>query len=140
MDHMNKKEKHPPVLRLHVWMEKGDSLFFGLGRAQLLEKISTCGSLRKAAMEMNMSYRAAWGKIKKTEEVLGIKLVEKTGGNRSGYRLTKHGEQLQKNFLKWYADLEKEALTRARRDLPWPVRGFLEQFNNAPVEENNTKS
>lgn len=121
---MKNNRNEAPVLRLHVWLEKRDSLFFGLGRAQLLQNVKRLGSLRKAAMEMNMSYRAAWGKIKKTEEVLGFKLLEKAGGNKAGYRLTKAGDELQQVYLKWYAELESEALQRARKSFPWNVYGY----------------
>jgi molybdate transport system regulatory protein len=113
-----------PTLRLHVWLELENGHFFGLGRAQLLQRIQRHGSLSKAAEEMRMSYRAAWGKIKSTEEIMGVRLVEKVGGNKSGFRLTEHGEKIMKDFLAWYADLEKKALKSAEKKLPWELRRF----------------
>lgn len=113
-----------PTLRLHVWLEMDDGLFFGLGRAQLLERIQKYGSLSKAAQEMHMSYRAAWGKIKKTEEIMGVKLVEKVGGNKSGYRLTEDGRRITEQFLDWYASLERTALRSAQKKLTWELQGF----------------
>ena len=79
------------VIRLHLWMESGGGTVFGMGRLQLLERIETCGSLKAAAEDLGMSYRAAWGKLKASEEALGIALVEKLGGNKSGCRLTREG-------------------------------------------------
>jgi molybdate transport system regulatory protein len=113
-----------PTLRLHVWLELENGHFFGLGRAQLLDRIKQHGSLRKAAADMHMSYRAAWGKIKNSEEVMGVKLVEKMGGNKSGYRLTEHGEKIMKDFLAWYAQVERQALKSAAKKLPWELQRF----------------
>ncbi len=113
-----------PTLRLHVWLELENGHFFGLGRAQLLERIQRYGSLSKAAEEMRMSYRAAWGKIKSSEEIMGVKLVEKVGGNKSGFRLTEEGRGIMEQFLAWYADLEKKALKSAEKKLPWELRRF----------------
>ena len=50
----------------------------------LLESIDRLGSLSAASKELGMSYRAAWGKIKATEKVLGIKLLEVTTGGKGG--------------------------------------------------------
>lgn len=116
----------PPTLRLHAWIERENKLFFGLGRAQLLERIQRHGSLSKAAEDMHMSYRAAWGKIKSTEEVMGVKLLQKVGGNKSGFRLTEEGRRIMEQFLAWYADLEKKALKSAQKKLPWELRRFQE--------------
>lgn len=113
-----------PILRLHVWLELANGHFFGLGRAQLLQRIQQHGSLSKAAEEMRMSYRAAWGKIKSTEEIMGVRLVEKVGGNKSGFRLTEEGRRIMEQFLDWYADVEKKALKSAQKRLPWELRRF----------------
>ena len=93
-------------------------MLFGMGRAQLLDKIEECGSLRKAAGEMSMSYRAAWGKIKTTEKVLGFKLVEKDRGNKTGYRLTEAARALKTSYRDWHRAMEKEALRMALELFP----------------------
>ncbi len=100
--------------------EKGVHVY-GDGRQALLERIERMGSIRAAAGEMGMSYRAAWGKIKATEEGLGFKLLERRiGGARGGgavltdearqlmaaYRIFRHGlnelvdERWQKSLKK----------------------------------------
>lgn len=76
-----------------------------------------------------MSYRAAWGKIKKTEEVIGLKLIEKKGGNRSGYQLTPKGAELMKRFDKWFEEVECFALKRAQEMLPFKAIGFNEAYH-----------
>ena len=66
-----------------------------------------------------MSYRAAWGKIKRTEEILGFKLIEKERGNKTGYRLTEAARTLRKSYRDWYQAIEMEALQKARELFPW---------------------
>lgn len=113
-----------PVVRLHLWLETEDGLFFGLGRLKLLEKIHSGQSLKGAAKSLGMSYRAAWGKIKRTEKVLGTALIEKKGGNRSGYQLTEQGIVLMTRFNRWFQEVESYALHRARGLLPCDPRGY----------------
>ena len=107
---------HKPVMRLHLWLETKEGLYFGLGRSQLLKSVQKNRSLKKAAEELGMSYRAAWGKIKKTEEVMGIRLLEKRDGNR--YQVTKEGELFMNCFEQWFEEVERFALERARSLFP----------------------
>jgi molybdate transport system regulatory protein len=113
-------------MRLHLWLETEKGVFFGLGRLQLLQDIQAGCSLKGAADRLGMSYRAAWGKIKKTEEVLGVRLIEKKGGNRSGYQLTAEGKQLASAFERWFRDVEVFALQRAGELLPCEPKRFEE--------------
>jgi molybdate transport system regulatory protein len=113
--------KPKPEIRLNLWLETSEGQLFGMGRAQLLDKIEECGSLRKAAEEMCMSYRAAWGKIKKTEEILGFKLIEKDKGNKTGFRLTKAARVLKAKYRDWHRAVETEALRKARELFPWTM-------------------
>jgi molybdate transport system regulatory protein len=129
------KLKKQPVIRLHLWLETDKGLFFGLGRMKILKYIHDGQSLKGAAESLGMSYRAAWGKIKKTEEVIGIKLIEKKGGNRSGYQLTLKGIELMKRFDEWFDEVECFALKRAKELLPiQPIR-----FNEANEENADIK-
>jgi molybdate transport system regulatory protein len=107
-----------PVLRLHIWFEAQGGVFFGHGRAQLLDYIDQYGSLKKAAEMMGMSYRGAWGKIKRTEEILGFKLIDKTS-NKGGFILTDSGKQCMELFRIWLRDVERYALGRAAELFPW---------------------
>ncbi len=118
--------KEVATIRLSLWLETEAGLYFGLGRAILLSKIQQYGSLRKAAEEMGMSYRAAWGKLKKSEEVLGMKLIDQIGSKREGYQLTDSGKMLMESYLLWFDAVEREALKKARELLPVSVRGYKE--------------
>ncbi|MHC1701072.1 MAG: winged helix-turn-helix domain-containing protein [Humidesulfovibrio sp.] len=117
--------KHPgkSVLRVHLWLESEGGMLFGLGRTQLLEMVALLGSLNQAAKALGMSYRAAWGRIKRTEEALGEKLLVQASG-RKGYELTPLASELVRNFTAWHQEVEDFALARARAHLPWDIKGF----------------
>lgn len=74
-----------------------------------------------------MSYRAAWGKIMKTEEVLGFKIIERGGAsNKAGYQLTEDGRMILERFKQWFAEVENEALKKASEIFPWQIKSFDE--------------
>ena len=102
------------TMRLHIWFERDEKIFLGIGRALLLEKIEEYGSLRQAATEMKMSYRAAWGKLKAAEESIGKPLVQKVKGKGQRYELTPVGRQLARQFLQLQNDIETFAKTKAQ--------------------------
>lgn len=95
--------------------------FFGMGRYVLLEQVNECGSLKQAAETLGMSYRAAWGKMKQAEEMLGEPLIEKHGSNRTGYKLTALGHDLMLRYKEWLKEVEDFALATAPESMGWPV-------------------
>ncbi len=128
----NLKGSHPadslhPTIRLHLWLESHGEVFFGIGRAQLLFHIRQHGSLRQAAKALGMSYRAAWGKLQRTEQALGRRLVESRGQRRDGVRLTPEGEELADTFQAWFEAVEHCAMATAQALLPFKVTGYNDQ-------------
>lgn len=101
-------------LRLHLWLEDENGEGFGSGRIELLRRVEECGSLNRAAKELGMSYRAAWGKLKKVERTVGLSLVEASGAKRDGGRLSAEGRALVACFEHWQADVERFAVRRAK--------------------------
>jgi molybdate transport system regulatory protein len=101
--------EHPPIVRLHLWLDCEEGLYFGAGRAMLLHLIDKHGSLKKAAEELGMSYRAAWGKLKKSEEVLGAPLIERAESRSGGYKLTPFARELTIEYTAWFESVELEA-------------------------------
>ena len=91
-------------IRSKLWIEAGGEPVFGRGRRFLLEAIETFGSINKAAREVGISYRKAWGHIKVMEERLGMKLVERQTGGRNGGGTLLTGEA--RDFLKKFEQLE----------------------------------
>lgn len=71
------------VTRITFWDEKGEK-FFGEGPARLLRGIEAHGSLRSAAMSMDMAYTKAMKLLKNAEAALGFPLTTRTTGGRSG--------------------------------------------------------
>lgn len=92
-------------LRSRQWIENEQGkVLMGEGRARILELIDATGSINKTAKELGMSYRGVWGKLKATEDALGMKFVHSEG--KSGSRLTPEG----KNFLKRYQIFKNRCL------------------------------
>ncbi|ADG83080.1 winged helix-turn-helix domain-containing protein [Thermincola potens] len=91
--------------RSKIWIEAQGEVVFGGGRAALFQAIEETGSIRQAANKLGMSYRAAWGKIKATEERLGMALLEKhAGGHQSGATLTPEAKELLKIYREFKND------------------------------------
>ena len=97
--------------KLRVWVTFGESIKFGDGRARLLELIEERGSLKKAAQELEMSYRNAWGYLRDLEEAAGFKFVERVpgGGPGSGMRLTRAGKRFLERYRKFRSGLDEAA-------------------------------
>ena len=53
-------------------------------RYKLLQKIKEKGSLKAAVEEMKISYRKAWGDLKKAESLLGYELIVRHRGGKAG--------------------------------------------------------
>ncbi len=100
-----------PEVKVHVWFEKDSGVYFGHGRYELLLLIDELGSLKLASERMGISYRGAWGKIKKTEEVIGKPLIYKEN-NKEGYRLTDFGREFVNEFGSYYDDVTEYARKR----------------------------
>lgn len=92
-------------IRSKIWLEADGEPVFGSGRRALLDGIQKFGSINRAAREINISYRKALSYVNAMEDRLGIPLVERKAGGKSGGGavLTKKA----KDFLKKYELLEE---------------------------------
>ena len=79
---------------------------FGPGKAQLLERLSEYGSLRRAAASMGMSYRKAWLLVEEMQIAFNRAVVTaEVGGTRGGgMQLTALGATLLKTYRRIEAD------------------------------------
>ncbi|MGL1862096.1 MAG: LysR family transcriptional regulator [Pseudodesulfovibrio sp.] len=109
------------TLRLRVWIEQENETYIGIGSTLLLQHIEKLGSLRKAAEELGMSYRRAWGKLKNAEQRIGQPLVEKTRGKGQRFNLSPFGKELMEQFLEFYLDVEEYATKKAAEVLQMDV-------------------
>ena len=89
-----------------IWLETEEGYVFGPGVYSLLRKIGETGTLKGAAEALGMSYRFAWGLLKKAEERLGEPLVKSHKGGRSGgggFEITDVGRR----FLREFSEMER---------------------------------
>lgn len=97
-------------LKLKIWLERDGKFIVSDGRAKLLRKIKDTGSLSKAAKEMGMSYRHAWGIIHRVSQSAGGKVAESTRGGKEGgvTRLTAFGEEILREYENKAASLQSQ--------------------------------
>lgn len=71
-----------------IWLHDQGIPVFGVGIRELLVRVESTGSLRRAASDMGMAYSKAWHIVRRAEEHLGFTLLERrtggTGGGGSG--------------------------------------------------------
>lgn len=98
--------------KFKLWLSTGDvEGVFGDGKWRLLKAIDSKGSLAAAAETLGISYRKAWGDLRKAEECLNVTLAERhRGGSMGGRtRLTNQGEKWVKAYAEFRSDIEKSA-------------------------------
>jgi molybdate transport system regulatory protein len=85
---------------LKLWVESDGRIVMSDYRVRLLQLIQETGSLARAASEMNLSYRRAWGKVKEIEENLGFPLVQSEVGGAGGGNtiLTPRGDAFVRGY------------------------------------------
>ncbi len=109
---MSKREKKTQNLRPNykLWFERDGEYIFGPGACAILQAVHEEGTITKGALKLGMSYRYAWGVIKKIEKKLGIQLVETYKGGTvggGGAKVTEYGLQLIKTFSKLNSEFEE---------------------------------
>jgi molybdate transport system regulatory protein len=90
-----------PKPKFKVWLETDERYVFGPGVYNLLKQIKETGKLSYAARNLEMSYRHAWGLIKKAEGTLGEPLLSTRKGGKAGgggTELTKLGDMYLTHF------------------------------------------
>lgn len=100
-------EHGKPHPAFKVWMETEDGYVFGPGVYSLLKKVMEVGTLKESSTQLGMSYRYAWGLIRKAEEKLGEPLLSAHKGGKSGgggAELTERG----KKFLFEFQNLREQ--------------------------------
>ena len=82
------------VTKIIFFDDQGEK-FFGEGPARLLRGIAEKGSLRAAALSMEMAYTTALTIIKNAEKALGFPLLIRSTGGKSGggSKLTDQGKE-----------------------------------------------
>lgn len=98
-----------PELKAHykIWLslKNGDGIL-GDGKWRLLKAIEEFGSISKAAVNLKISYRKAWGDLRKMEELLGIQVIERHRGGQLGGNsvITEQGLNIIKAYTRFHND------------------------------------
>jgi molybdate transport system regulatory protein len=95
--------------KFKLWLSSADvEGLFGDGKYRLLKSIEVKESLRAASKSLHISYRKAWGDLKKAQDAMGIALVERQRGGSDGGRtvLTEHGRQWLEAYSHFRRDVE----------------------------------
>lgn len=93
-------------IKYKIWIEKDGKVVFGKGRDDILKAIDEQRSLNAAAKKLEMSYRAAWGRLKASEERMETKLVD-IGVHDKSLQLTAQARAIINRFEKLEKDVEK---------------------------------
>jgi molybdate transport system regulatory protein len=96
-------------IKAKFWIENRGEVVLGGGKTALLQAIDRLGSIQRAANEFGMSYRHAWGAIRKIEKRAGFKIVDtKLGGkDGGGAQLTQKGKVFVERVDSLLNDLRK---------------------------------
>ncbi|MFA5322492.1 MAG: LysR family transcriptional regulator [Smithella sp.] len=92
-------------IKYKIWIEEDGKVIFGRGRDEILKSIEEQHSLNAAAKELGMSYRAAWGRLKASEERMEKKLVE-TSIKEKSLHLTSQARTIIERFEQLERDVE----------------------------------
>ncbi|HOY31588.1 MAG TPA: LysR family transcriptional regulator [Bacteroidales bacterium] len=106
-----------------LWMssQTGDAIIDD-DKWKMLISIQELGSLMAAANNEKISYRKAWGDIRKMEAILGFRLVEKHRGGKSGgiTILTNEGVRLINSYVRFRAEFQQnvdETIKKFKKEL-----------------------
>ena len=104
------KQKLPELkagYKLWISLKNGEGIL-GDGKWRLLKAIEEQGSISKAAEKLNISYRKAWGDLRKVEELLSVSVIERHRGGQAGGSsvLTEQGIILTKAYAKFHNEFD----------------------------------
>ncbi len=112
----------PPTITpgIRLWLSQSDTGVFGRGKWQLLDAIHKTGSLQAAAAALGISYRKAWGDLRKAEKALGVSLIERhRGGSEGGNSsLTEEGKRWHREYARFQNEVDAhldKAFSRFRK-------------------------
>lgn len=109
-------------LKVRVYLLENGSRFMGIGVQWLLKGIKEHGSLRQAAMNLEISYTKAFRMICDLEKHLGYRILDRHRGgqSRDGAVLTSFGEEfivLYEQFQRLCEDCAQSAFLDFEKEL-----------------------
>ena len=108
-----------------------DGVVVGPGKAELLDRIGTTGSIAAAGREMAMSYKRAWMLVEEMNAAFAQPLVASARGGQGGggARLTEAGDEVLR--------LYREVVTRSEAAAAEPIAA-LEGMLRAKAESDHS--
>ena len=102
---------------IRIWIKSEKKPFAGKGKIELLEKIQEFGTLTKAASEMGIPYRQAWGKIHEMNKgyELPVAIFKKGGKDHGTTEVTEFGEKVISAFRNLESDLDEFLLKQSEK-------------------------
>jgi len=110
-----------------LWLETDEGYVFGPGVFSLLTRIDETGTLKEAAQSLGMSYRYAWGLIRRAEKTLGEPLISASKGGRLGggsTEITELGRVLVEDFRRLRETLAKVSTVHDAE----PIEGAIQSI------------
>lgn len=94
------KSRRPNSLQASLSLQAGDQTSLSESQLELLEAIAESGSISAAARQVGVSYKTAWDRIDRMNNLSDRPLVERSSGGRhgGGTRLTEAGHALISGF------------------------------------------
>ena len=101
-----RKKKLSLTAEGRIWIITAEGKLVGKGRIELMEKIKQFGSIRQAALAMQMSYRQAWQLIDDMNSKATTPLVVSSRGGKGGGNavITAEGEK----YIALFNDFNKK--------------------------------
>ncbi len=102
---------------IRIWIQSEKKPFAGKGKIELLEKIQEYGTLTKAASEMEIPYRQAWGKIHEMNKAyeLPVAIFKKGGKDHGTTEVTEFGKKVISAFRNLESELEEFLLKQSEK-------------------------
>jgi len=104
---MAKLPKLEANYKLWLSLKNGEGVL-GDGKWLLLKTIEELGSITKAVEKLGVSYRKAWGDLRKMEQMLAISIIDKQRGGAAGgsTTLTPEGVFIIRAYKKFHDEIE----------------------------------
>ena len=110
-------------IKAKFWIENKGEVVLGSGKTALLLAVDRLGSIQQAAGKFGMSYRHAWGAIRRIERRAGFKMLDtKLGGKDAGAQLTPKGKEFIGKVDSLLKDLQATVEKRCNQKVPGSLK------------------
>ena len=89
------------TLQGEIWLDEGEASRFALHQIRLLQAIEDTGSISAAAKQSGISYKTAWDRLERLNNLSREPLMSRSAGGSKGggTQLTEYGQNIVKGFM-----------------------------------------